>query len=346
MLEKFSAIFRWKWTVRTLILRLARNVKEIQFFFLWFLLFNFRISKPLCDFSKEIYSLKLINLNLKTNSRPLSSSIHSIHIKLHVPQMVKQHTHTRTIFKTQYVRPNHIYHYHHKPRKYRGYDNVLQSLASGGAVPEIHTIEPIGGGFNPRKKKKWSPNRNQFKQMRILGQLYRISPNRYRSRNYMGYGYGRGDNLDYDDHLQMAGTQLDPTEVYPIYEGITKDNPTGGGMRMIRITAADHIQPKEIPFNLRTYDLMSTAPAMSPFSTQSPLSATSPYAINYAGSPTTSLTHPGPPTQTESTTHVAQAKTSTKPSSVSIWRASSSRHWHLSIWGQLPGRLTKCSVID
>ena len=239
------------------------------------------------------------------------SFICSIHIKLHMPQMIKQHTHTRTIYKTQYVRPNHIYHYHHKPRKYRNpYEGIIQSLASDVNIPEIHTIEPVngvgGGVFIPRRKRKWPPKRGPFRQYRMNDDYYRVMPTRFKPRyaKFRGYGFNRGDRVEYDDVLQLAGTQLEPTYAEPR----EKQEPDGTSMNMIKFTADDRIQPKDIAFNLASYDTMTTASAISPEATRPSTSSAPMPAINYAESPTIKLTDTTPGNQEEPTTQPAQRR--------------------------------------
>lgn len=88
----------------------------------------------------------------------------SIHIKLHVPQIIKKHTHTRTIYKHHFVKP--------KSGKSISHGPILHSIASSPsslklsstgmlkAIPTLSESESIALGLG---KNVWRPSASEYR---------------------------------------------------------------------------------------------------------------------------------------------------------------------------------------
>lgn len=110
-----------------------------------------------CFFFSFLFSSLLSSL--------FSPSLRSIHIKLHVPQIIKKHTHTRTIYKHHFVKPKSGKSLLHTPP-------ILQSIASspsslklsnGGllkAIPTLSESESIALGLG---KNVWRPSASEYR---------------------------------------------------------------------------------------------------------------------------------------------------------------------------------------
>lgn len=88
----------------------------------------------------------------------------SIHIKLHVPQIIKKHTHTRTIYKHHFVKP--------KSGKSLSHAPILQTISASPsslklsnsgllkAIPTLSESESIALGLG---KNAWRPSASEYR---------------------------------------------------------------------------------------------------------------------------------------------------------------------------------------
>lgn len=110
-----------------------------------------------------VFSFLQISVRMKISCLILLSQFsifllfHSVHIKLHVPQIVKKHTHTRTIFKHHYVKP-----------KYASSKSLVDArldptLKLSRKLP--HSLAALESGRLKGSEQIWKPSMSEYRSV-------------------------------------------------------------------------------------------------------------------------------------------------------------------------------------